>query len=122
MARSHVQKIAIEHIDPLSLLGQGDQTLKRIEIEYPVQITLRDATLSVTGGEEEAVEKAASALRELVHVAERGKVVEDADVSIARPHRELRRARLRPRRARRSTASRATCPTARRSVCGAPRR
>jgi phosphate starvation-inducible PhoH-like protein len=83
MPRSHVQKIAIEHIDPLSLLGQGDQTLKRIETEYPVQITLRDATLSVSGGEEEAVEKAASALRELVHVAERGKVVEDADVSIA---------------------------------------
>jgi phosphate starvation-inducible PhoH-like protein len=83
MARSHVQKIAIEHIDPLSLLGQGDQTLKRIETEYPVQITLRDATLSVSGGEEEAVERAASALRELVHVAERGKVVEDADVSIA---------------------------------------
>jgi phosphate starvation-inducible PhoH-like protein len=48
-----------------------------------VHITLRDATLSVAGGEEEAVDKAVSALREMLHVAERGKVVEDADVNIA---------------------------------------
>ena len=83
MSRSHVQKIDIEHIDALSLLGQGDQNLRRIEDRYPVQITLRDATLSVAGGEEAAVNGAASALRELLHVAERGKMVEDADVNIA---------------------------------------
>ena len=82
MGRIHVRKIEIDHIDPLSLLGQSDRHLRRIEAEFPVQITLRDSTLSVSG-DEEAVERAAGALRDLVALVERGKAVEDADVSVA---------------------------------------
>ena len=48
----------------------------------PVRITLRDGTITVSG-DEDAVGAAASALKELVELAERGKVVEDADVATA---------------------------------------
>jgi phosphate starvation-inducible PhoH-like protein len=82
MGKIHVRKIDIEHIDQLSLLGHGDQNLRRIESECPVHITLRDSTLSVSG-EEEAVERAAGVLRGLVGLVERGKAVEDADVTVA---------------------------------------
>jgi phosphate starvation-inducible PhoH-like protein len=48
----------------------------------PVRITLRDGTITVSG-EEEAVSSASRALKELVELAERGKVVEEADVATA---------------------------------------
>jgi phosphate starvation-inducible PhoH-like protein len=83
LGRTAVRKIGINHIDPLSLLGQNDQNLRLIEDRYPVNITLRDATLSVSGNQEKDVEKASQALRDLVSLVERGGVVEDADVHIA---------------------------------------
>jgi phosphate starvation-inducible PhoH-like protein len=82
MGRIFVRKIGIEHIDPLSLLGQNDQNLRLIENRFPVRITLRDATLSVAG-DEAPVEDAARVLRELVGLVERGRLVEDTDVSRA---------------------------------------
>ena len=66
MGRTAVRKIGINHIDPLSLLGQNDQNLRLIEGQYPVSITLRDATLSVSGDQEKHVERASQALRDLV--------------------------------------------------------
>jgi phosphate starvation-inducible PhoH-like protein len=45
-----------------------------------VRITLRDGTITVSG-EEDAVGSASRALKELVELAERGKVVEEADVA-----------------------------------------
>jgi phosphate starvation-inducible PhoH-like protein len=83
MSRTAVIKIGIDHIDPLSLMGQNDQNLRLIEGQYPVRITLRDATLSVSGDQEQHVERASQALRDLVALVERGGVVEDADVHIA---------------------------------------
>ncbi len=80
MARIFVRKIGIEHIDPLHLLGQNDQNLRLIENQYPVRITLRDSTLSVAG-DEAPVEDATRVLRELVGLAERGRLVEETDVS-----------------------------------------
>ncbi len=77
-----VHRIAIEHLDQLHLLGHNDVTLRYIERHLPVRITLRDGTLSVSG-DEEAVSSAARTLRELVSIAERGKVVEEADVATA---------------------------------------
>ena len=77
-----VRKFPIEHLDPLSLLGHNDNHLRQIERELPVRITLRDGTLTVAG-EEAAVKPAAAALKELVSLAERGKVVEEADVATA---------------------------------------
>jgi phosphate starvation-inducible PhoH-like protein len=47
-----------------------------------VRITLRDGTITVAG-DEEAVSSASHALKELVDLAERGKVVEEADVATA---------------------------------------
>jgi phosphate starvation-inducible PhoH-like protein len=83
MGRTAVRKIGINHIDPLSLLGQNDQNLRLIEDRYPVSITLRDATLSISGDQEKDVERASQALHDLVALVERGGVVEDADVHIA---------------------------------------
>src|SRR5690242_6081091 len=85
MPRIFVRKIGIEHIDPLHLLGQNDSNLRLIEHSVPVRITLRDSTLSVAG-DESPVEDAARALRELVGLAERGRLVEETDVARALGH------------------------------------
>ncbi len=77
-----VRKFPIEHLDPISLLGHNDSNLRHIEREIPVRITLRDGTLSVAGDEHE-VKPAVRVLEELVELAERGKVIEDADVATA---------------------------------------
>ncbi|MEP7027436.1 MAG: PhoH family protein [Candidatus Eisenbacteria bacterium] len=85
MGRIFVRKIAIEHIDALHLLGQNDSNLRLIEHSVPVRITLRDSTLSVAG-DEAPVDDAARALRELVGLAERGRLVEETDVARALGH------------------------------------
>jgi phosphate starvation-inducible PhoH-like protein len=77
-----VRKFSIEHLDPVSLLGQNDSHLRQIERELPVRITLRDGTLTLSG-EEPDVKPAASALGELIELVERGKVIEEADVATA---------------------------------------
>jgi phosphate starvation-inducible PhoH-like protein len=77
-----VRKFPIEHLDALSLLGQNDANLRHIERALPVRITLRDGTITVAG-DEEAVDSAARALKDLVDLAERGKAVEEADVATA---------------------------------------
>jgi phosphate starvation-inducible protein PhoH and related proteins len=77
-----VRKFPIEHLDPLSLLGQNDANLRAIERTLPVRITLRDGTITVAG-DDDPVQSAARALKELVELAERGKMVEEADVATA---------------------------------------
>ncbi len=77
-----VRKFSIEHLDPVSLLGQNDSHLRQIERELPVRITLREGTLTVAG-EEEDVTPAASTLAELIELVERGKIIEEADVATA---------------------------------------
>ena len=77
-----VRKFPISHLDQLTLLGHNDANLRQIEREIPVRIVLRDGMLTVSG-EEEDVKPAASALNELVLLAERGKAIEEADVATA---------------------------------------
>ena len=77
-----VRKFPIEHLEPIALLGQNDSNLRQIERTLPVRITLRDGTITVSG-EDDAVASASRALKELVELAERGKIVEDADVATA---------------------------------------
>lgn len=77
-----VRKFPIEHLDPISLLGHNDSNVRQIEREIPVRITLRDGTLSVAGDEHE-VKPAVRVLEELVELAERGRVIEEADVATA---------------------------------------
>jgi phosphate starvation-inducible PhoH-like protein len=76
------RKFPIEHLDAMTLLGRNDSNLRHIEREVPVRITLRDGTITISG-EEEAVSSASRALKELVELAERGKMVEEADVATA---------------------------------------
>ncbi|MBI3540330.1 MAG: PhoH family protein [Candidatus Eisenbacteria bacterium] len=66
----------------MTLLGHNDSNLRHIEKSVPVRITLRDGTITVSG-EEDAVGSASRALKELVELAERGKIVEEADVATA---------------------------------------
>ncbi len=82
MGRIFVRKIGIEHVDPLHVLGQNDQNLRFIERHMPVRITMRDSTLSVAG-DEAPVEDATRVLKEIVGLAERGRLVEEHDVSRA---------------------------------------
>ena len=78
----NVRKFPIEHLDPITLLGQNDANLRHIERVVPVRITLRDGTITVAG-DEAAVATAGRALEQLVDLAERGKVIEEADVATA---------------------------------------
>ncbi|TMQ72229.1 MAG: PhoH family protein [Candidatus Eisenbacteria bacterium] len=89
----NIKKLPIEHLDPLALLGRNDVNLRQIEREVPVRITLRDGTITVSG-DEEAVGTASRALKELVELAERGKVVEEADVATALGRKNGQAARL----------------------------
>ena len=89
----NIKKLPIEHLDPLALLGRNDANLRQIEREVPVRITLRDGTITVSG-EEDAVGTASRALKELVELAERGKVVEEADVATALGRRNGQATRL----------------------------
>jgi phosphate starvation-inducible protein PhoH and related proteins len=75
-----VRKLAIEHLDPISLLGHNDSNLRQIEGALQVRITLRDGTLTVAGDDVD-VQPAASTLEELIELVERGKVIEEADVA-----------------------------------------
>jgi phosphate starvation-inducible PhoH-like protein len=77
-----VRKFPIDHLDPITLLGRNDNNLRQIEHALPVRITLRDGTITVAG-DDDAVGSASRALKELVDLAERGKVVEEADVVTA---------------------------------------
>ena len=77
-----VRKFPIEHLDAITLLGQNDANIRHIERVLPVRITLRDGTITVSG-EDSDVTAAANALQQLVNLAERGKVVEEADVATA---------------------------------------
>ncbi len=77
-----VRKFPIEHLDPISLLGHNDSNVRLIEREISVRITMRDGMLSVAGDEHE-VKPAVRVLEELVELAERGKVIEEADVATA---------------------------------------
>jgi len=77
-----VRKFPIDHLDPITLLGRNDNNLRQIEHALPVRITLRDGTITVAG-DDDAVSSASRALKELVDLAERGKVVEEADVITA---------------------------------------
>jgi phosphate starvation-inducible protein PhoH and related proteins len=77
-----VRKFPIEHLDPITLLGQNDVNLRQIERTVPVRITLREGTITVSG-EDDAVGTAGRAIEALVVLAERGKIVEEADVATA---------------------------------------
>jgi phosphate starvation-inducible PhoH-like protein len=77
-----VRKFPVEHLDPVTLLGQNDANLRHIERALPVRITLREGTITVSG-EEESVSSASRTLQELVALAERGKIIEEADVATA---------------------------------------
>jgi len=76
------RKFPIEHLDPVTLLGRNDVNLRQIERTLPVRITLRDGSITVAG-DADSVDSASRALRELVELAEKGKVVEEADVATA---------------------------------------
>ena len=82
MGRIFVRKIGIEHVDPLHVLGQNDQNLRQIERHMAVRITMRDSTLSIAG-DEAPVEDATRVLKEIVGLAERGRLVEEIDVARA---------------------------------------
>jgi phosphate starvation-inducible PhoH-like protein len=77
-----VRKFPIEHLDPINLLGQNDANVRHIERVLPVRITLREGMITVAG-DDVAVTAAARALEQLVGLAERGKVIEEADVATA---------------------------------------
>jgi phosphate starvation-inducible PhoH-like protein len=80
MSDDLVQSISITNIDPLSLLGQNDTTLRAIEAHLPVEIIVRDSLLTVRGGERD-VRRAASVLHELIAMVKSGASVGEGEVN-----------------------------------------
>jgi len=58
-----LRKFAIEHLDPITLLGQNDTNLRQIERTLPVRITLRDGTITVSGEDEAVMVPSRSVMR-----------------------------------------------------------
>jgi phosphate starvation-inducible PhoH-like protein len=80
MSDELVQRISISNIDPLSLLGQNDATLRAIEAHLPIEIILRDSLLTLKGPERD-VRRAAGVLHELIAMVKSGATVGPTEVA-----------------------------------------
>ncbi len=69
----------LDKVDPLVLLGHGDQNLKILEKHFPIQIIARGNQIKLIGPDDE-VEQVENVLSELVFLANRNKTVTPEDV------------------------------------------
>lgn len=79
MSGQLVQRISIGNVDPVSLLGQNDATLRKIEAELPIEIVLRDSLLTLRGADRD-VRRAANVLNELISMVKSGAAVTGNEV------------------------------------------
>jgi phosphate starvation-inducible PhoH-like protein len=91
------QRISIEDIDPLHLLGREDCNLRLLEERFKARIVVRNGFMTVTGPEEE-VKALAKVLHELVCLAREGRMLEEPEILYAvdsaapRPEKKVPRA------------------------------
>ena len=74
-----VQTISLAAVDTLSLFGERDSNLRRIESLYDVQATLRGSDLAVTGAAP-GVHRAAELLKELIGMVKKGRSLSEHEI------------------------------------------
>jgi len=72
-------QVDLSRVELLSLLGERDINLRRVEEQFQVRTVLRNGTLTVTGPSPN-LERAADVLRELVERVQSGQIVDLSDV------------------------------------------
>lgn len=82
MTEEITQKISIEDIEPLHLLGREDCNLRLLEERFKARIVVRNGFITVTGPEDE-VGVLARVLHELVSLAREGRMLEEPEVLYA---------------------------------------
>jgi phosphate starvation-inducible PhoH-like protein len=82
VANEVTEKLSVEDVDPLHLLGRQDANLRLLEEKFGARIVLRNGVLMVTGPEGE-VEPLVKVLEELLVLVREGRVLEEYDVLYA---------------------------------------
>lgn len=72
--------VPMEHMQ--NLFGEYDTFIKKLEKDFHVMIINRDGAVKISG-QKENVEKAAKTIRELVHLSERGTVLQEQNIDYA---------------------------------------
>jgi phosphate starvation-inducible PhoH-like protein len=76
------EKLSIEDIEPLHLLGREDSNLRIIEERFKARVVVRNGFIAVTGPENE-VKSLVKVLGNLMALVKEGRVLEEYDVSYA---------------------------------------
>jgi phosphate starvation-inducible PhoH-like protein len=82
VAEEITQRISIEDIEPLHLLGREDSNLRLLEGRFKARIVVRNGFITLTGPEDE-VRPLARVLHELVAMAGENRLLEEPDVLYA---------------------------------------
>jgi phosphate starvation-inducible PhoH-like protein len=76
------EKLSIEDIDPLHLLGREDANLRMMEDRFKARVVVRNGLVAVSGPEGK-VKSLIKVLEELIGLVRKGRVLEEYDVSYA---------------------------------------
>ena len=82
MEKDITEKLSIEDIDPLHLLGREDSNLRVIEERFKAKVVVRNGFVVVSGPENE-VRSLVKVLDELIALAKEGRALEEHDVVYA---------------------------------------
>ena len=82
MTEETTQRLSIEDIDPLHLLGREDCNLRLLEERFKARIVVRNGVMTLTGPEDE-VKALAMVLQELVRLAREGRMLEEPEILYA---------------------------------------
>ncbi len=76
------QKLSMDDVEPLHLLGREDSNLRVLEEHFKVRIVVRNGLVTLTGPEKD-VKSLTRVLRELIGMAREGRPLEEHDVLYA---------------------------------------
>ncbi|MCX5801701.1 MAG: PhoH family protein [Candidatus Eisenbacteria bacterium] len=82
MEQEITEKLSIENIEPLRLLGREDCNLRIIEARFKARVVVRNDVIAVSGPENE-VRPLVRVLEGLIALVKEGRVLEEHDVSYA---------------------------------------
>lgn len=80
MEEQITEKLSIEDIEPLHLLGREDSNLRIIEERFKASVVVRNGCVAVSGPEDE-VRPLVKVLEDLIALVKEGRVLEESDVN-----------------------------------------
>lgn len=79
--RDHTRVVTIADVDLIRFVGPNDERIRELEREHPnVSVHLRDSILTLSGANENDVDRAATVVNKLIEVEHRGADVSRADI------------------------------------------